>query len=407
MTSLISDQQSLLLWAFIIIAASVSILVEQRYAWSSKVPGAVIALIIAIGFSSFKIIPTDAPVYDAVWSYVVPFAIPLLLFQVNVASIFKESRRLLFIFLISSVGTMIGAVIAFFLFRNAIPELDKITGMISASYIGGGVNFAAMTAKLEPSKDMTASTIVADNLIMALYFIILVTISGMMWFRKRFATPHIDAVEKSLAGSESDNLAKAYWTPKAISLKDIAINMAVTVFLVAVSFTLADLLSPLKVHASGIVSEIAIGLITDKYLILTTLTFVVIALFQSHFQKLSGSQEMGTYMIYLFFVVIGIPASLPLIIQNAPLLLLFVITIMSMNLVVSLLFGKLFKFSLEEILLACNANVGGPTTAAAMAISCGWRNLIGPILVIGTVGYVIGNYAGTIIYTILTRFMGA
>ena len=160
-------------------------------------------------------------------------------------------------------------------------------------------------------------------------------------------------------------------------------------------------------HANGIVSEIAIGLITDKYLILTTLTFIVIALFQSHFQKLSGSQEMGTYMIYLFFVVIGIPASLPLIIQNAPLLLLFVITIMSMNLVVSLLFGKLFKFSLEEILLACNANVGGPTTAAAMAISCGWRNLIGPILVIGTVGYVIGNYAGTIIYTILTRFMGA
>lgn len=151
--------------------------------------------------------------------------------------------------------------------------------------------------------------------------------------------------------------------------------------------------------------EILVSFITDPYLILTTLTFTVIFLFQKPFQKLNGSQELGTYMVYLFFVVIGIPASIPMILQNAPLLLLFVITIMLINLIVSLLLGKLFKFTLEEILLACNANVGGPTTAAAMAISKGWRTLVGPILVIGTVGYVIGNYAGTIIYLVATRFM--
>ena len=110
-------------------------------------------------------------------------------------------------------------------------------------------------------------------------------------------------------------------------------------------------------------------------------------------------------MIYLFFVVIGIPASIPMILQNAPLLLLFVVLIMMINLIVSLVLGRLFKFSLEEILLVCNANVGGPTTAAAMAISKGWRTLVGPILVIGTVGYVVGNYAGTIIYLVATRFM--
>lgn len=44
---------------------------------------------------------------------------------------------------------------------------------------------------------------------------------------------------------------------------------------------------------------------------------------------------------------------------------------------------------------------GGPTTAAALAISKGWQGLIGPILIIGTLGYVIGNYAGTLIYQLL------
>lgn len=404
MKTLISADQTLVLLAFLFVAASASIIIEQRYKWSAKVPGAVIALIIAISFSSFNIIPTDAAVYDMVWAYVVPIAIPLLLFQVNVKSIFTESRRLLFIFLLSSIGTMLGAFIAFFTFKNWIPELDKISGMIGASYIGGGVNFAAMTAKLEPTKDMVASTIVADNLIMALYFIVLLTIAAMSWFRKRFKTPYIDEVEKN-AGNSDENLAASYWQPRNISLKDIAINMGASLLIVAISFTLADWLKPLRSMVDNLALEILVSFITDPYLILTTLTFTVIFLFQKPFQKLNGSQELGTYMVYLFFVVIGIPASIPMILQNAPLLLLFVITIMLINLIVSLLLGKLFKFTLEEILLACNANVGGPTTAAAMAISKGWRTLVGPILVIGTVGYVIGNYAGTIIYLVATRFM--
>ena len=63
--------------------------------------------------------------------------------------------------------------------------------------------------------------------------------------------------------------------------------------------------------------------------------------------------------------------------------------------IISLVAGKVFKYDLEEILLVSNANIGGPTTAAAMAIAKGWKNLIGPILVVGTIGYIIGNYIGT------------
>ncbi|WP_439145463.1 DUF819 family protein [Xenorhabdus bovienii] len=53
-------------------------MVEQRYRWASKIPGAVIALIIAVFASNLNIIPTEAPVYDAVWGYIVPLAIPVM-----------------------------------------------------------------------------------------------------------------------------------------------------------------------------------------------------------------------------------------------------------------------------------------------------------------------------------------
>ncbi len=78
--------------------------------------------------------------------------------------------------------------------------------------------------------------------------------------------------------------------------------------------------------------------------------------------------------------------------------------IVILNLGISLSAGKLLKYDLEEILLA-NANVGGPTTAAAMAIAKGWKDLIGPILMVGTLGYIIGNYVGTTLGLWFAGFM--
>ena len=396
---LISADNHLLLWTFLMLAASVAIYIELNCRWAAKIPGAVLALLIALAASNFGLIPTDAPAYDAVWGYIVPLAIPLLLFQLDLHALFKESGRLLIIFLISSVGTMLGALIGFFMLKDHIPELGKITGMISASYTGGGVNFAAMTARLEPSKDITAATIVADNLMMACYFFILIGISGSYAVRKIWGSPYQDELDKN--GTSNQNMAADYWQTKPISLQSIALSLGASMAIVAVAFTVSKWLKGILGEGSNMATNMLFSLVTDKYLLLTSLTLLVIALFRNGVRKLNGSQELGTYGIYLFFVVIGIPASIPLIIQNAPLLFVFTLTVAMANLLITLIFGKLLKFSIEEIVLACNANVGGPTTAAALAIGKGWRDLIGPILLIGTVGYIIGNYIGMFIYGLI------
>ncbi|MGI6440810.1 MAG: DUF819 family protein [Peptoniphilaceae bacterium] len=88
------------------------------------------------------------------------------------------------------------------------------------------------------------------------------------------------------------------------------------------------------------------------------------------------------------------PASIQVILTQAPLLLVFTGIIVLINMLITLAFGKLFKFDLEEALLCSNANIGGPTTAAAMAIAKGWTKLVGPIMLAGVFGYIIGNYLG-------------
>ncbi|MEN3089552.1 MAG: DUF819 family protein [Staphylococcus pseudoxylosus] len=392
--ALIDKGDTWILWAIIIVWATVSLFLEQRYQWASTISGAIIALVGAMVLSNFKVIPTSSPVYDTVWDYIVPLSIPLLLFSSNIMKIWKESRRLLVIFFIASIGTMIGTLVAFIVLNQWIPYLNKIGAMMTGSYIGGGVNFAALSSKLETPGDMVSSTVVADNSVMALYFMLLIALPSLPLIKKYFKTDYNT--------EQSPKVQQSYWQPKKIQLLDIAFSVASAITLVAVSFKGAELIQQ-WIPKSNIMLTIITSFFGDSYLLLTTLTLIVVAIWGDFFEKLAGASEIGTFLIYIFFVVIGIPASFATIITTAPLLFVFVIMILVFNLGLSLLLGKAFKFKIEEILLASNATAGGPTTAAALAIGKGWTGLVGPILIIGTLGYVVGNYAGTLMYQLLSH----
>lgn len=392
--ALIDKGDTWMLWAIIIVWATLSLFLEQRYQWASTISGAIIALVGAMILSNFKVIPTSSPVYDTVWDYIVPLSIPLLLFSSNIMKIWKESRRLLVIFFIASIGTMIGTLVAFIVLNQWIPYLNKIGAMMTGSYIGGGVNFAALSSKLETPGDMVSSTVVADNSVMALYFMLLIALPSLPLIKKYFKTDYNT--------EQSPKVQQSYWQPQKIQLLDIAFSVASAITLVAVSFKGAELIQQ-WIPKSNIVLTMITSFFGDSYLLLTTLTLIVVAIWGDFFEKLAGASEIGTFLIYIFFVVIGIPASFATIITTAPLLFVFVIIILVFNLGLSLLLGKAFKFKIEEILLVSNATAGGPTTAAALAIGKGWIGLVGPILIIGTLGYVVGNYAGTLMYQLLSH----
>lgn len=403
-SSLISPDDTWFLWMFITSWAAVSIYLEQKYNWASKISGAIIALIGAVILSNLNIIPQESDVYDIVWDYVVPLSIPLLLFQVDIGEIWRRSGRVLIIFFLSSLGTFAGGIVAFLSLNHFIPHLDKITAMMTGSYTGGGVNFAAMASKFETPGELVSATTVADNMMMALFFLVLFAIPTSLFFRKKYPTPFIEETEsKTRNNHNTQTQAAQFWQRTEMSLKDIAISVGSAFVLVTVSFKLANLIGEILPEGdeANITLAIVRGIFADEYLLLTTLTILAVALFPGFFKQINGTREIGTFLIYLFFVVIGVPASLVIILKTAPLLFIFVLIIALANIFITLILGKIFKFSLEETLLVSNANLGGPTTAAAMAIAKGWQKLIVPILLVGTLGYVIGNYLGTGIYYLI------
>ena len=378
-------------WSLMVIlcaGVALSIWLEQKYNWASKISGG--------------IIPTSCPLYDdVVWGIVVPMGIPLLLLQCNIKKIWKETGRMLTVFLIGAVGTIVGAFLAYFLLRapfgNA-SDLARVAAMMTGSYIGGGVNFAAMASQYAAGQDLTAAATVADNLLMAAYFFVLIAFAGMRFFRKNFHHPHIDEVESGTSNRDSaQTQAAAFWSRKDISLKDIAFNFAYCIAIVWLSKLIASGIAGLVPENPNAFMDFIGKFLGSQYVWITTFSVIIATFMDQKVAMLHGSQEIGTYLIYLFLFVIGVPANIYTVITKSPLLLVLTAIMVTVNMLFCFGAAKLFHFDLEDAIIASNANIGGPTTAAGMAISQGWSKLVGPAMLIGTLGYVLGNYAGTIV----------
>ena len=387
------------LWAVLTSIAAISIVLEQKFKWASKITGCVIAMTIAALMSNFKIIPTESPVYDNVWAYLVPIAIPLLLFKADIKKIWKESGRLLIIFVLSSLGTLVGSLIGYYFLANYIPDLFKVAAMMAGSYIGGSVNFAAMAESFNVPGDLVSAAVVSDNLIMAVYFFVLIAMPSMYIIQKLFKIEN----EKKSENENSKSLSADYWKPREISMKEIALSISLAISIVFLSGIIADFFASV-ISGDSLFLSIIKGLLGNKYLILTTLTMLLATYFSKFFGNIGGAQEIGSFIIHIFFVVIGIPASISLIMEKSPLLLVYCAIMVFVNMIFTVGLGRLFKFKIEEVIMASNANIGGPTTAAAMAIAKGWHSMVVPVMLVGSLGYILGNYCGIFIGNLLTNY---
>ncbi len=414
MSTLISSDNTWMLFAVLTVIAAFSLRLEQRYLWAAKVSGCILCLVMAMALANLRVIPTDAEAYDFVWGYIVPLAIPFLLFKADLRKIWRGSCRIFGIYVLGSFGTVTGGVLAFSLFKKVFGygNTKSLMAMFVGTYVGGSVNLAAMADATNADKNLISASIVADNLLMVLYFFLLVALPGIEWVRRHFRHPLVEAQERfartderpvkpvGLKKKEKTSGAEDYWKSRPVSIIDLSSSIAAACMIVAVSRMLAGFFDS-SILGDGFGLSLLRGLLGSQYLMITTITTVLATLFPGFFGNLAGAQEIGTFLIHIFFAVIGAPASIMLIIREAPLLFLFAAVIILMNMLFSLGFGKLLGYSIEEITVASNANIGGPTTAAAFAIAKGWHSLIVPALLAGTLGYVIGNYYGIFLFTIL------
>lgn len=403
MTPVIGADQTWTLWALIVSGTALAIWLEQTYRWAARLSGPVLALLIAMGLSNTHLVPARSPAYDFVDDYLVPLAIPLLLFRANALEIVRSTGRLFLAFHLSALGTLAGTFLAVVLLGGRIPspDLEHAAGMMAASYIGGAVNFMAVKSSYQVAAGVADPLIVADNFVMAAVFILLLSAAASRFFRRHYPHPH----SADVAGDDAETLAARHWQRKGIGLLDLAKSLAVAFVVVALAGLIGRAVKPWFGEGAGapLGLQMLQVLCTNKFVLITSVSLLLATVFHRSMSAVQGPEELGTLILYLFLFCIGLPADLKTVILQAPLLFVFCGIIAGVNFGWTLAWGRLLRFNLEELLLAVNATLGGAPSAAAMAVSAGWPRLVLPGILVGIWGYVIGTPIGVIVVELLKR----
>lgn len=117
-----------------------------------------------------------------------------------------------------------------------------------------------------------------------------------------------------------------------------------------------------------------------------------------------AGSELGTVVLYLFFATAGWTGGAlgaTTLLAGAGALLAFLLVLYGAHLAVVLAGGAALSraspallaplFSRPLLLVASNANIGGPATASALAVGCGWPSLVTPALLVGNLGYAVAT----------------
>lgn len=373
---LIKPDQDFALWAVLFALAAFGFW-SERYVWGRKYSGILLLMTAAIILANIKVIPTSAPAYDAAWRYLVPVAIPLLLFEADLRHIVRDSGPTLVAFLIGSAAVVAGAIIGVRLLDlgASAPEL---AGIYTGTYIGGSLNFAAVaesTGMHEGSQ--LAAAVAADNVVTNIHFLLMVFLPGITWLTRWYPTQHIDNAEPPTVASDSG--------VHGIGHLDIA------GFLAGVS--LAFLLA-----AAGKVLAIWAGEAQFHILMTTALTLLLATLLPRQMRKLSGHAEAGTMMLFVFLASVGATADVWQLIEIGPMLFLYATVIVTVHVILLFAVGRILNLDLAELATASAACIGGPSTAAALASAKGWTELVTPCVLAGSFGYAIGSFVGVSVF---------
>lgn len=391
MGSLIAEDNTLLIWTVLVVFVFLAMYAERHYRWAKAVGAALICLVGGMVLSSIGLMPSTSSAYDVIWSMVTPLAVPLVLFAADLRKILKESGKMLFMFLLACCGTMLGAIVASCIFHNQIAEIWKPAAMLTGSQTGGSVNVVVMAEVWDITGSFFDAIYVADILTFTFTLFTLVMLPSIAILRRKYGTMYDKPVMEAHDLESEDTRMDTF---------QIGMALATSFAIVAVSVAIAN---AVNAHTDIFIIQQLFG---QKYLIITLITVILATCFPKYFNRMPGAQELGIFFMFIFFVAVSIEADLKQVLAVGPWLILFSFVIFIGILFITLLFGKIFRFKIEEISVAANAALGGPTTAAASAAARGYKELVTPAVLVGTLGYVIGNYFGVFIGNIVMHMFG-
>jgi uncharacterized membrane protein len=422
--------------------------------WILPNSGILVTLATSAILSNTGLAPASHVVYDVCWSTLLPASLALLLLSLSTASssatdvtmknnqqpklenansAARVVRDLALPFGLASVGSIAGCLLSFFICRAfpgvwqlSGPEAAQAAACLVASFIGGSVNFFATAAALAGSTttaQSTTSTLVssmaaADLVVMALYFAFLdwalYSPRLQRWYGRRgynnAEEGHTKQPVQRELESKSTETSASMDSPTTTTIAQRLGSLFQRTRAIVLVSGLALTIVQVAVRVERALSNVIPGTACAVIAVLTPAIQRVLPS-QNHF--VTEMKEIATplaeWCFLCLFASIGMSANLGQALRSGPSCLLFSLTALMVHVVIVFSGSLRMGSRLEDVLVASNAAVGGPATAAAFSgripKSPRSNGLFMAATVWGVVGYAVGTTIGVTLYRALQVFV--
>lgn len=380
----------------LLVVSAWGIAMEKNTTFGKALSANLVTMLTALCLANIGVIPFNSPVYSLITKVLVPLAVPLFLFDSDFQRVVRDAGSLLVPFMIGALSTVVGTICAMTLvpLKQLGGDGWKVACALNSRHIGGAINFVAVADTLSVDGSIVGAAIAADNVVVAIYFALLFYLAKAGEVEKSGAESTKDGKDAVVAVNSESSLSEE------IALPNEEANVPITASSIAYSIATASCLVTL---GSAITAATCPNL--SPLVITSLLTVVSATAFPRWFQKLRTSGvAIGILFLQMFFAASGASGSLLLVLRKAPSLIAFSALQLGIHFLMLIGVGRwMLHLDSNDLYLCSNANVGGPTTAAAMAQAKSWPTKVLPALLVGVFGYATATALSLSLSPILMR----
>ena len=329
---------------------------------------------------------TFSKLQSTIMNVAVPLAIPLMLFNCDFKLWTKSLPKTTWALVTGIAAVIVASISGYFVFRNNVPEIAKVTGMMAGIYTGGTMNFNALGAALNVDRSVMA-IVLAFQMVITTPYIFFLLGGGYKIFRKLL--PYKDITHKGRMDEdevETNDVENYRGMFEKKNFWGMMKGLGLSFIFLAVGAGLALLIT---------------GTLNELVVILTITTLSIIASFFKSIRELPKTFELGMFFILIFSVIVASMFDINSVNGGSLYIGGFVLWIIGISVGLHLLLCRIAKVSGD---LFCVCQVGllcSPPFVPPIAGAMKNKKVLISGIVVGLVGYAIGTYLGALLAWIL------
>jgi uncharacterized membrane protein len=329
-----------------------------------------------------------ATVQNVLFTIIIPIAIPLLLFSLDLRKWLKLAKGALLSLVLAMFSLLVVIFTGFYFFAGSITESWNVAGMLVGVYTGGTPNLAAIGTALQVSPNVFILTHTYDLIVGSVALVFLMTIAQRVFhiFLPKFQVVY-KAENKLQLADETDDIENFDPLFKRKTIPELLKALGVALLIFAIGGGLSLLVPKPNDSIVAILAITTLGLLASLI---------------KPISRLRNSFQLGMYLIIAFSLVVSSMANLSNMFQIEFLqLFLYVFYVVFGSIAIHVGLAHIFKIDADTTIISITALTYSPPFVPAVAGALKNKDVIISGLTIGILGYAFGTYLGIFVGTIL------